>query len=393
MNDRLHLLQDTTAFSEGNASFLEELYERFLEDPNSVDPSFREKFASIQSAAGSTDSAPVPPGDVAELLRKQAAVARLSNQFRTCGHRAADVNPLKLAPKPPLRDLDPRTYGLTEQDLDRLFYVDILKGPQRRTLRQILADLSAAYCGSIGTEYLHIVDSDIREWLQERLERKPEALSPERQRWVLKLLTAAEGIEKYLHRKYTGQKRFSLEGGESLIPLLDELIQHGGALGLKQIVFGMALRGRLNVLVNILGKKPALLFQEFEETSPAEPIPGGAGDVKYHLGFSCDVETPGGPVHLAMAFNPSHLESVDPVVVGSVRARQDRRPQDGENTVLAVLIHGDAAFAAQGVVMETFNMAETRAFTVGGTVHIIINNQIGFTTSNPFDARSTLYCT
>lgn len=372
-------------------SFLEALYERFLADPQSVDPSWREKFSSLQQTVAGPETPRIATS--AEAIRKQAAVARLSNQYRARGHRAADTNPLKLAPARLVRDLEPSSYGLTQDDLDQTFFVDVLQGSEQRTLRQIIADLREAYCGSIGTEYLHIVDSDVREWLQLRLESRPEPLDAERRHWLLKLLTAAEGIEKYLHRKYTGQKRFSLEGGESLIPLLDELVQQAGSAGVKEIVLGMAHRGRLNVLVNILGKKPALLFQEFEETSLAEPIPGGAGDVKYHLGFSSDVDTPGGPVHLAMAFNPSHLESVDPVVIGSARARQDRRAEDGENAVLAVLIHGDAAFAGQGVVMETLNMAETRAFTTGGTVHVVVNNQIGFTTSNPFDARSTLYCT
>lgn len=402
MNKLLQLFQDSSAFSEGNASFLEALYEKFLSDPDSVDPIWREKFSSIQTETGkvtgiSARPEPQPPverlEELQEALRKQAAVDRLIAQFRTRGHQAANNNPLKLHPTPFLRDLDPRTYGLTDRDLDTPFFIDILKSQERRPLRQILADLTTAYCGSIGAEYMHIIDTGMREWLQVRLEAPRPTLAPDKQRWLLQLLTAAEGIEKYLHRKYVGQKRFSLEGGDSLIPLLDELIQYAGERHTKEIVMGMAHRGRLNVLVNILGKKPSLLFQEFEETSTTEPIPGGAGDVKYHLGFSSDVETPGGPVHLALAFNPSHLESVDPVVEGSVRSRQDRRTDDGENAVLAVLIHGDAAFAGQGVVMETLNMAETPAFTTGGTIHIIINNQIGFTTSNPFDARSTLYCT
>jgi len=401
MNQSNQLLQDSSAFSEGNASFLDDLYEQYLRDPESVDPSWREEFANLQlnvpdSRARLTTVPPVPNAVGLELiLRKQAAVSRLIDQYRMKGHQAADNNPLKLGPLPRIRELDPRVWGLTEQDMDTAFFADILKSAEKRPLRQIIKELHETYCGSTGAEYTHIVDTEIREWLQHRLESpslKP-ALPAEKKRWLLKLLTAAESMEKYLHRKYVGQKRFSLEGGESLIPLLDELIQGAGEQGVKEIVIGMAHRGRLNVLVNILGKKPELLFREFEETGGSEPIPGGAGDVKYHLGFSSDVQTPGGPVHLALAFNPSHLESVNAVVEGSVRARQDRLERDGESAVLPVLIHGDAAFAGQGVVMETLNMAETPAYTTGGTVHVVINNQIGFTTSNPFDARSTLYCT
>jgi 2-oxoglutarate dehydrogenase E1 component len=407
MNKLLQLFHDVSAFSEGNASFLEDLYEKFLKDPNSVDASWREKFAAIQSGVAEAGEftpirLPTKPvegtaqrASIEELVRKQAAVDRIIARYRARGHQLADNNPLKLSNPPAIPDLEPRTYGLTEQDMDELFYTDILKSTERTPLRQIISHLRATYCGSIGSEYTHIVDSQVKEWIQNRLEktRARTEFKPEQKRWLLQLLTAAEGIEKYLHRKYVGQKRFSLEGGESLIPLLDELIQRAGQQGTREIVIGMAHRGRLNVLGNILGKKPSLLFQEFEETGQPETALSGAGDVKYHLGFSSDVETPGGPVHLALAFNPSHLESVDPVVEGSVRARQDRYESDGETAVLAVLIHGDAAFAGQGVVMETLNMAETPAFTTGGTIHIVVNNQIGFTTSNPFDARSTLYCT
>ena len=401
MNKSTALLQDSSAFSDGNARFVEDLYEQYLHDPNSVDPSWVREFAKLSV------SVPEPPPRLASVppipnavglelsMRKQAGVSRLIDHYRMRGHQAADNNPLKQGEAPLIRDFDPRTFGLTEQDMDIPFFVDILKSTEQRPLRQIISDLHTVYCGSTGFEYGHIVDTEIREWIQNRVEStksRPE-LSQDKKRWLLKLLTASESMEKYLHRKYVGQKRFSLEGGESLIPLLDELIQHAGAKGVKEIVIGMAHRGRLNVLVNILGKKPELLFLEFEEKGSAEPIPGGAGDVKYHLGFSSDVQTPGGPVHLALAFNPSHLESVNSVVEGSVRARQDRFGRDGESGVLPVVIHGDAAFAGQGVVMETFNMAETPAYTTGGTVHVVINNQIGFTISNPFEARSTLYCT
>jgi 2-oxoglutarate dehydrogenase E1 component len=399
MNRLQQLLQETSAFAEDNVGFLEELFERFLQDPNSVDASWRDKLNSIQQEIARieprVERPAADPGAIEEALRKQAAVDQLVDQYRTRGHQAADNNPLKLAPPPLLPDLDPARFGLTEAHLDHPFYLDILHGGRRLPLRDILAFLRATYCGSVGAEYMHIVDSDIKQWLQERLESTAAraVFDADRKRWLLKLLTAAEGIEKYLHRKYVGQKRFSLEGGESLIPLLDELIQRAGEQGSREIVIGMAHRGRLNVLINILGKKPSSLFQEFEGIYAGELPPASAGDVKYHMGFSSDVEGPAGPLHLAMAFNPSHLEIIDPVVEGSVRARQDRCEGDGETQVLPVLIHGDAAFAGQGVVMETLNMSETRAYTTGGTLHIVVNNQIGFTTSNPFDARSTLYCT
>lgn len=400
MNKLLSMFQDASAFSEDNAGFLEELYEKFLDDPESVDPSWRDKFALLQfsvtekKASDVTWNASYAETDE-QTLRKQAAVSRLIDRYRMIGHQVADNNPLRPGAQARLRELDPAAYGLVARDLDAPFYVDVLHSSERRTLRQILDELQRTYCGAIGAEYFHIVDTPMREWLQNRLERDHARtdFDAAAKRWLLKLLTAAEGIEKYLHRRYVGQKRFSLEGGESLIPLLDELIQRAGAQGAKEMVIGMAHRGRLNVLVNILGKKPALLFQEFEETVKPDPAHGASGDVKYHMGFSSDVETPGGPVHLALAFNPSHLECVNPVVEGSVRARQDRLESDGETSVVPVLIHGDAAFAGQGVVMETLNMAETPAYTTGGTVHIVIDNQIGFTTSNPFDARSTLYCT
>ncbi|HWP01103.1 MAG TPA: 2-oxoglutarate dehydrogenase E1 component [Methylococcus sp.] len=391
---------DTSAFSEDNAGFLEALYEQFLRDPQAVDPEWREIFralreAQVRIAPPAALSTGLRREDIERAIRKQSAVDRLIYQYRARGHQAAANNPLRLAPPPLIRDLEPARYGLHEEDMDELFYVDILHRDDKLTLRQIVEILRATYCGSIGIEYMHIVDSTITHWLQQRLEnsRSRGRFTAEQKKWLLRLLTAAEGIEKYLHRKYVGQKRFSLEGAETLIPLLDALIQRCGSAGTREIVIGMAHRGRLNVLVNILGKEPETLFREFEGTLPIELEPGATGDVKYHMGFSSDVETPGGPVHLALAFNPSHLEIIDPVVEGSVRARQDRIPGDAETAVVPVLIHGDAAFAGQGVVMETLNMSETRAFTTGGTIHIVVNNQIGFTTSNPFDARSTLYCT
>jgi 2-oxoglutarate dehydrogenase E1 component len=260
------------------------------------------------------------------------------------------------------------------------------------SLRELLNALRETYCGTIGAEYMYITDMAQKRWWQEKLERvrsKPN-FTAEQKKHILENLTKAEGLERYLHTKYVGQKRFSLEGGESFIASMDELIQQAGAAGVQEVVIGMAHRGRLNVLVNVMGKMPKDLFAEFEHKAP-EDLP--AGDVKYHQGFSSDVSTPGGPVHLSLAFNPSHLEIVNPVVEGSVKARLDRRGDKAGDTVLPVLVHGDAAFAGQGVVMETLALAQTRGYYTGGTVHLVINNQIGFTTSDPRDSRSTLYCT
>jgi 2-oxoglutarate dehydrogenase E1 component len=266
-------------------------------------------------------------------------------------------------------------------------------GNSRMRLRDILGLLRKIYCGKIGAEFAHISRARERLWLRKHYEHGVDAgsLSDEERCWILEQLTSAEGIERYLHTRFVGQKRFSLEGGESLIPMLDDIIQQGGKSGVRELVIGMAHRGRINVLVNLLGKSPEELFEEFEgNVDPAEMK--GSGDVKYHKGFSADMQTPGGNVHIALAFNPSHLEIVNPVVEGSVRARQQRRGDNRRQEVLPVLVHGDAAFCAQGVVTETFQMSQTNGFRTGGTVHIVVNNQIGFTTSRPQDARSTPYC-
>jgi 2-oxoglutarate dehydrogenase E1 component len=411
MSKLLKLFQDSSSLYGSNAGFVENLYERFLEDPDSVEPSWQKTFNEIHEGADfETPHSPVVErfaqlglksqgrlaklqGFTEESVKKQSAVARLINHYRVRGHQIAANNPLgKTLSTPP--DMDPTYYGLSEPDMDTQFDTGALYGSERLPLRDIIADLKAIYCGSIGSEYMHIVDTQIRRWIINRLESSKASmeLETEQKHWLLKLLTAAEGIENYLHNRFVGQKRFSLEGGESLIPILDELIQGFGTKGVEEIVIGMAHRGRLNVLVNILGKSPASLFNEFAGTSPLSPGVS-TGDVKYHMGFSSDISTPGGPVHITLAFNPSHLEIINPVVEGSVKARQDRAGKNGKNTVIPILIHGDAAFSGQGIVMETLNMSQTRAFSTGGTVHIVINNQIGFTTSNPKDARSTLYCT
>ena len=259
-------------------------------------------------------------------------------------------------------------------------------------MRDIVAALEHTYCGSVGAEYMHIVDAAEQLWVQQRLEsvRCHPEYGDDVKRMILERLTAAEGLERYLQNKFPGTKRFGLEGGESLIPMLHEAIQRAGSHGIVETVIAMAHRGRLNVLVNILGKHPRELFDEFEGKLPVAQT---SGDVKYHQGFSSNVMTPGGEMHLALAFNPSHLEIVGPVAEGSVRARQDRRLDYAGNLVVPIIIHGDAAFSGQGVVMETFQMSQTRGFKTGGTIHLIINNQIGFTTSRQDDARSTEYCT
>lgn len=401
-------------FNAGSASYLEELYEQYLKDPSSVHDQWRGLFAGLPQINGSIQDIPhseirhyfqmlahqtsgsqaVTAGSLAHE-RKQVKVLQLIEAYRFRGHQHAKIDPLEQNEVPDIPDLSLRHHDLSHSDLDTVFDTGSLYGTKKATLAEILEMLNHAYCGSIGAEYMHIVDSDEKHWIQQRLESGRTSLqySAEAKTGILKYLSAAEGLEKYLHTKYVGQKRFSLEGGESLIPMLDCLIQRGGEKGLKEIIIAMAHRGRLNVLVNIMGKMPSDLFQEFEGKKNNGDHGLGSGDVKYHMGFSSDVRTPGGTTHLALAFNPSHLEIVGPVAEGSVRARQDRRDDKSGDRVMPIIIHGDAAFAGQGVVMETFNMSQSRGYSTKGTVHIVANNQIGFTTSNQKDARSTLYCT
>ncbi len=411
MSTLLQQLQQTSAYFGGNGAFLEDLYEHYLLDPASVTDAWRQQFASLQATSREVAHGPLREVLVRQALEsrprvptafrlsasaahKQAAVLRLINAFRVRGHQNADVDPIHLRLRPSVPDLDPAYHGLTEDDLDQVFHTGSLYAPDDLSLREILDLVRETYCRTLGAEYMHINDTRQKRWLQKRLEGyrgRPE-MSDEDRRWLLTLLTAAEGIETYLHTQYVGQKRFSLEGGEALIPILDEIIQRAGRRGVEEIVIGMAHRGRLNVLTNILGKPPQEIFAEFEgriEHSGRSQV----GDVKYHMGFATDVDTPGGFVHIVLGFNPSHLEIINPVIEGSVRAHQQRRGDLSGALVLPVLIHGDAAFAGQGVVMETLNLSQVRGFSTGGTVHIIINNQIGFTTSNPLDVRSTLYCT
>ncbi|MBL8298916.1 MAG: 2-oxoglutarate dehydrogenase E1 component [Rhodanobacteraceae bacterium] len=410
----IQLFRDTSQLSGGNAAFIEDLYESWLRDPATVSTEWQRYFDGFKGRNDHSHSAAIarisaaqkrnghlPAASAATAApdeakaQKQAAVLKLVTAYRSRGHLAASLDPLGLAEKLPAPDLELDFHGLDNTDLDTEFNTGSLAGPQRLKLRELVALLKATYASSIGAEFMHISDAVQRRWVHEQLEKAAGnfGLGVADKKRLLERLTAAEGLERYLHTKYVGQKRFSLEGGDSLIPLVDELVQQSGADGVKDVVIGMAHRGRLNVLVNTLGKAPHKLFAEFEGKFDHPDDPAHSGDVKYHMGFSADIRTSGHTVHLALAFNPSHLEIVDPVVAGSVRARQTRRGDKDRGQVMPVLIHGDAAFAGQGVVMELFNMSQARGFAVGGTVHIVVNNQVGFTTSNPQDARSTYYCT
>ncbi len=401
----------------GNAPYVEEMYENYLNNPGSVPDNWREYFDALQHVPALDGSnardvahqpvvnafaemakrtvalAAAPSGADSEAGRKRTAVQQLIAAYRNVGCRWADLDPLKRTEREKIPELEASFYGFTDADMETVFNTsNTFFGRDTMSLRDLLNALRETYCGTIGSECNYITDQTQKRWWQQKLEsvRAKPNFTVEQKKNILERLTAAEGLERFLHTKYVGQKRFSLEGGESFIASMDELIQRAGGSGVQEIVIGMAHRGRLNVLVNSLGKVPADLFAEFDHTAP-EDLP--SGDVKYHQGFSSDVSTPGGPVHLTLAFNPSHLEIVNPVVEGSVRARMDRRGDKEGDQVLPVLVHGDAAFAGQGVVMETLALAQTRGYYTGGTVHLVINNQIGFTTSDPRDSRSTLYCT
>jgi len=383
-----------------NIAFLEDVFEQYTLDPNSVSAEWQNYFANLptnsqlSSAATSPSSSTTNIGLDAEMATKQGSVSRLISTYRAMGHKRAKIDPINEMEQQDDYELELEYHGLSDSDLDTEFATGPLRAPDRLTLREIVALLEYNYCGSIGFEYGHMASAEQRRWIRTQIERPigAELFSNQQKTHILDRITASEGMERYLHTKYVGQKRFSLEGGESLIPMLDYIIQEGGNQGIKEFIIGMAHRGRLNVLINTLGKAPGNLFSEFEGIHDINEL-SSSGDVKYHQGFSSDIQTKGGPVHLSLAFNPSHLEIVSPVVEGSVRARQERRDDATGATVMPISIHGDAAFAGQGVVMETFQMSGCHGYRTGGTVHIVINNQIGFTTSNPKDARSTPYCT
>jgi len=401
----------------GNAPYVEEMYENYLANPGSVSDTWREYFDALQHvpAVDGSNARDVPhlpvinafaerakqggtkvvmaTGADSEMGRKRTAVQQLIAAYRNVGARWADLDPLKRRERDNIPELELSFYGFSDADQETVFNTsNTFFGRDTMSLRDLMNALRETYCGTIGAEFMYTTDQNQKRWWQQKLEsiRSKPNFGADKKKHILDRLTAAEGLERFLHTKYVGQKRFSLEGGESFIAAMDELIQQAGAKGVQEIVIGMAHRGRLNVLVNTLGKMPGDLFAEFDHTAP-EDLP--AGDVKYHQGFSSDVATPGGPVHLSLAFNPSHLEIVNPVVEGSVRARMDRRGDTLGNQVLPVLVHGDAAFGGQGVNQETLCLAQTRGYATGGTVHIIINNQIGFTTSDPRDMRSSAFCT
>lgn len=407
-------LWSTSQLAGGNVAYIEELFETYLRDPNEVPEEWRKYFDQLPRVEEniSTDiphkpireqflllsknqnrAKPTSQSSVStEFERKQVQVLQLINAYRGRGHQHAKLDPLGLMAREQVPDLDLSFHELSQADLDTVFQTgSLFIGQDEATLKEIIDALEQTYCSTVGPEYMHIVNTAEQRWFQQRLEsvRSHPKFSPEVKKHLLERLTAAEGLEKYLGSRYPGVKRFGLEGGESLIPLMDELIQRSGTYGAKEIVIGMAHRGRLNVLINTLGKKTSDLFDEFDGKAEFE----SHGDVKYHQGFSSNVMTPGGEVHLALAFNPSHLEIVSPVVEGSVRARQDRRDDPNGDLVVPVIMHGDSAFAGQGVVMETFQLSQTRAYKTGGTIHIVINNQVGFTTNKREDVRSTEYCT
>ena len=414
MDNLLKQFAQSSQLGGGNASFIEDLYEQYLVSPDSVGPKWKAYFDGFKGREAGDVPHSAVIAQITEAARhaannghgaapaagqgdeRERNVGRLITAYRSRGHLGASLDPLGLTPGQHSPDLEIGFHNLSDADLDSEFSTGGVAGQPRMKLRDLLARLKATYAGSIGTEFMYITDVEQRQWLYSRLEAAGGnyGLDAETQRRTLERVTAAEGLERYLHTKYVGQKRFSLEGGDSLIPMLDVTVRRAGTDGVKDVVLGMAHRGRLNVLINTMGKSPRKLFDEFEgKFEHADDDRAHTGDVKYHMGFSADIATPGEPVHLALAFNPSHLEIVDPVVAGSVRSRQERRGDTARKQVMPILIHGDAAFSGQGVVMELFQMSQARGFAVGGTVHIVVNNQVGFTTSNPLDTRSTRYAT
>ena len=388
----------------GNSEYLEILYEDYLENPNSLPSEWKKYFDSIQN--GQID---VSHKSIEEQFRnkkfsteakvkisensKASDVQNLINAYRRRGHQVANIDPLGLRLKKEVPDLKLGFHNLSENDLESSFSISNFQNSKELSLKDIISSLKKTYSASLGYEFMHIMDSRIRRWFLDKIEGKstPYSFNSDEQEHILKRLVDSEGLEKFLASKYPGAKRFGLEGGESLVPLLDTLIEDFGSRGVKELVLGMSHRGRLNVLINVMGKKPSELFTEFAEDFELDDTK--TGDVKYHLGFSSNILTSGGEVHLALGSNPSHLEIVNPVILGSVKARQDRRLDSTKDMVVPILMHGDASFSAQGVVMEILQLSQTRAYGVGGTVHIVINNQIGFTTSLKEDARSTEYCT
>ena len=398
---------ESSHISGGHSAYLENIYEQYLENPDQLSSEWVVFFDNLEPKGinGDRVSHKQIVDEFKNLSRsanlsgnipdaRQSKVIRLIQSYRNRGHQKANLDPLGIMDRAEIEDLDLDFHGLSKEDLNDEFYTDtLLIGKEKATLKEIIDSLKVIYCGNIGIEYNHIMDSYERRWFQKKFESKlgKYSFSTDDKLHIYERLNSAEGLAKYLAAKYPGMKRFGIDGAESLIPLVDAVIQNCGELGANQICFGMAHRGRLNLLVNVLGKLPSELFSAFDEDY--EITGSNTGDVKYHLGFSSNLETKGGEVHVSLNNNPSHLEIVDPVVLGSVRARQDRLNDAERQKVIPVLLHGDASFSGQGVVMESLQMSQTRGFNVGGTIHIIVNNQIGFTTSNKKDSRSTDYST
>jgi 2-oxoglutarate dehydrogenase E1 component len=412
-----------TFLSGANAGFIAELYARYLEDPAAVDPSWAGFFAELADEAATVaaeqrgagwvpprpsllangqgngavmparETTPVAAADIKAAAKDSLCALMLIRAYRVRGHLEADLDPLGIKPMLPHPELDPATYGFTDADRDRPIYLGGVLGFETATLREIVARVRQAYCGKIGVEYMHIQVPAEKSWIQERIESAGNQtdFTSRGKRAILEKLTAAETFERFLDKKYTGTKRFGLDGGETTIPALEQILKRGSQLGLKEVVIGMAHRGRLNVLANFMGKPFAAIFAEFQG-NPANPEDvQGSADVKYHLGTSSDREFDGRVVHLSLTANPSHLEAVNTVVLGKVRAKQQQRGDAERDEVMALLLHGDAAFAGQGLVAETLDLSDLKGYRVGGTIHFIINNQIGFTT-NPVLARSGPYC-
>ena len=409
MNYDMEKLWKDSHTSAGHSSYLEGLYESYLENPASVSLEWKDFFDQLPDNNGSNKDISHKniinayknhrrvlsnSSSENETNEKQVKVVQLIQAYRNRGHQAAKLDPLGMMERELVPDLTLEYHGLSKDDLKIIFKTDTLEiGKDKASLQEIIDALQSIYCGELGIEYNYIVNTEERKWFQGVLEPNLGQCEFEdnEKKHIFNRLNSAEGLAKFLAAKYPGMKRFGIDGCESLIPLVDALIQNCGMLGAKQICFGMAHRGRLNLLVNVLGKTPAELFSAFEED--LELTGANTGDVKYHLGFSSNLLTPNGEVHVSLFNNPSHLEIVDPVVLGSVRARQDRLYDENREQVIPILIHGDASFSGQGVVMESLQMSQTRGYGVGGTLHVIVNNQIGFTTSYKYDARSTEYST
>ena len=410
-----------TAMNGANAQFISQLYAKWVNDPNSVDPDFAALFAALNDEAKSVLSDAVgaswaPNPDIFERttvvdapkpsLPAEVSVERraatldairalaLIRAYRVRGHLEAQLDPLNLKVSVLHAELDPKTYGFTEADMDRPIYLPEDMGLKSGTLREIIERLRASYCGLIGTEFMHIQDGAQRNWIQTRIEGAPwtMAFNNQAKAKILRQLTEADSFENFCQRRYVGTKRFGLEGGETTIPALHAIIETAADNGVREIAIGMPHRGRLNTLVNIVKKPLTALFSEFGGESAKPNDVQGSGDVKYHLGTSVDVAINGNQMHLSLQPNPSHLEAVDPVVVGKIRARQDMAGDTTRRSAMAVVMHGDAAFAGQGVVYETLAMSQLIGYRTGGTVHLVVNNQIGFTTV-PAHAFSGMYCT